>query len=92
MEQNNVNVQMDISNRDAQPIRATLAGQEGMKSPRITFDAETEARELLRIMGISGVLPIDTVSELLGKQAILDAEVIENGEADVQQQLESGNG
>ena len=92
MEQNNVNVQMDINNRDAQPIRATLAGQEGMKSPRITFDAETEARELLRIMGISGVLPIDTVAELLGKQAILDAEVIENGEADVQQQLESGNG
>ena len=92
MEQNNVNVQMDISARDTQPIRATLAGQEGMGPQRVSFDAETEARELLRIMGVSGVLPLDTVAELLGKKAIVDAEVIENGEESNQRQLESGDG
>ena len=92
MEQNNVNVQMDISARDTQPIRATLAGQVGMGPQWVSFDAETEARELLSIMGVSGVLPLDTVAELLGKKAIVDAEVIENGEESNQRQLESGDG
>ena len=92
MEQNNVNVQMDINARDAQPIRATLAGQESMKTPHLSFDAETEARELLKIMGISGVLPKETVTQMLGSGAIVDGEIVNQGDSDEQRQLESGDG
>ena len=92
MEQNNVNVQMDINTRDAQPIRATLAGQESMKTPHLSFDAETEARELLKIMGVSGVLPKETVAQMLGSKAIVDGEIVDKGDSDEQRQLESGDG
>lgn len=91
MEQNNVNIQMDVNPNDAQPIRATIAGQESMRSAVPTFDAETEARELLKIMALSGVLPVETVSQMLGSKAIVDAELIQ-GENDGQRELESGNG
>lgn len=92
MDQSNINVQMDVATNNAAPIRATIAGQEGMAPARVSFDAETEARELLRIMGISGVLPIDTVAEMLGRNSTVDAEIISEGDVGGQKELESGNG
>lgn len=92
MEQNNVNVQMEINAREVQPIRATLAGQDSMKTTVLSFDAESEARELLKIMAISGVLPIDTVAQMLGTSTILDADTSIQGDDDEQGQLESGDG
>ena len=63
MEQNNVNIQMDISS--STPIRATLAGAEKPASLS-TFNPESEVRKLLEIMGESGVLPEETIREILG--------------------------
>lgn len=91
MEQSNFNIQMDVNANDAQPIRATIAGQESMRGTIPTFDAESEARELLKIMALSGVLPVETVSQMLGSKAIVDAELVQ-GENDGQRELESGNG
>lgn len=79
MEQNNINVQLDVN---AQPsiVRATLEGvtnkQEGLQS----FSPEAEARQLLELMGRSGVLPQDTIDAILsGSQQnnIIEAVVIE---------------
>lgn len=92
MEQNNVNVQMEINAREVQPIRATLAGQDSMKTTVLSFDAESEARELLKIMAISGVLPVETVAQMLGTSTILDADTSIQGDNDEQGQLESGDG
>jgi hypothetical protein len=50
MEQNNVNVNMDITQAGQTPIRATLAGQEGMQKSISAFDPESEARALLTLM------------------------------------------
>lgn len=62
MEQNNINVQMDVSNTT--PIRATLAGavQSDIASQ---FSPEAEARRLLEIMGSSGVLSKEYVDGIL---------------------------
>jgi hypothetical protein len=89
MEQNNVNIQMDISSGNS-PVRATLAGAERPAALN-AFNPEEEVKKLLQIMGESGVLPEDTINQLLGKgstnQSMLqaadndetiDAEVIEN--------------
>lgn len=76
MEQNNVNVQMDV--RDSSPIKATLAGESGASAAIDAFDPETEARQLLEIMGASGVLPAATVAGILGTEHIEDAEIVEN--------------
>jgi transposase-like protein len=75
MEQNTVNVNMDI--RDMNPIKATLAGEASTARALSDFDAEGEARQLLEIMGSSGVLPSDTVRAILGQGEIVDAEVVE---------------
>lgn len=79
MEQTNVNVNVDgnISSH----IRATIAGQPGVTTPATGFDAESEAKKLLELMAISGVLPEETVTSILRKHQededlILDAEVI----------------
>jgi DNA-binding CsgD family transcriptional regulator len=83
MDNMNVNVQMDISSNQQQVIKATLAGDEAMKSISAKFDPETEARQLLALMATSGVLPEDTVRQILGSdQEIVDAEIVEepNGE------------
>lgn len=88
MEQTNVNIHADVSQSDQQPIRATLAGQEGMPKEINKFDPESEARKLLELMAISGVLPRETVDQMLGLPPIIDAEVI----ADEPRQLESSNG
>lgn len=89
MDQTKVNIQTDISS--SSPIRATLAGQEGMPRELLQFDPESEARKLLSLMALSGVLPQETVDAMLGVHAIIDAEVIDDEEAGTKQ-LESGSG
>jgi hypothetical protein len=79
MEQTNVNVNVDGTLN--QTVRATIAGQPGVTMPAIGFDAESEARKLLELMAISGVLPEETVRAILRKNQedeglIIDAEVV----------------
>jgi hypothetical protein len=78
MEQTNLNVSVD--NADGSQIRATIAGQPGLHKPASGFDAESEAKKLLELMAISGVLPEDTVRSLLGRgqSEIIDADVVED--------------
>jgi hypothetical protein len=74
MEQNNVNVRMDV--QEISPIKATLAGERGMVAVD-AFDPETEARQLLSLMGAAGVLPAEAVRQMLGEDEIVDAEIVE---------------
>lgn len=79
MEQTNVNVNVDGTLNST--VRATIAGQPGVTMPAIGFDAESEARKLLELMAISGVLPEETVRAILRKNQedeglIIDAEVV----------------
>lgn len=86
MEQTNINVQMDVGVGD-EPIRATLAGVGNKAIAANAFDPETEVKKLLEIMGSSGVLPPETINQLLGtspqleqsrvESDIVDAEVVE---------------
>jgi len=85
MEQNNVNIQMDIAGGQSQPVRATLSGAAGDTVELSAFSPESEARKLLEIMGRSGVLPLETVNEILSSDEknihdmdIVDAEIIED--------------
>ena len=89
MDQTKINIQTDTTS--SSPIRATLAGQEGMPRELLQFDPESEARKLLSLMAISGVLPQETVDAMLGVHAIIDAEVIDDEETGTKQ-LESGSG
>jgi hypothetical protein len=78
---NNINVNMDIRNTET-TIHATLAGAAAGPAAVNAFDPETEARQLLAIMGASGVLPAATVAGILEQAEkkdmdILDAEVID---------------
>lgn len=92
MEQTNVNISADVTQNSQQaPIRATLAGQEGMPKQINSFDPESEAKKLLELMAVSGVLPRETVAQMLGQAPIIDAEVVENEPAEPRQ-LESGDG
>ena len=90
MEQNNVNIQMDINSVGNSPIRATLAGVDRPAALN-AFNPEEEVRKLLQLMGESGVLPEDTINEILGSDTSnkrmlnsaelnqpIDAEVIED--------------
>jgi hypothetical protein len=94
MGQVNVHVSADIiQNNQQTPIRATLAGQEGMPKQLNSFDPESEAKRLLELMALSGVLPKDTVAEMLGQATIIDAEVIESADSQTEsRQLESSSG
>ena len=76
MESTNINVQMDVNG--SQNVRATIAGQEGVTRPAIGFDPESEAKKLLELMAISGVLPADTIKALIGPSDldIVDAEIV----------------
>jgi transposase-like protein len=76
MDQTNINVQMDVGNKTTETIKATLAGSEQLKQIGNTFDPEAEARQLLQLMGISGVLPESSVREMLGDSDIVDAEIV----------------
>lgn len=76
MEQQSVNVKLDVQGEVG--VKATLAGTEGL-TPVSAFSPETEARKLLELMGISGVLPAATVKELIGNSEsdIVDAVLVE---------------
>ena len=74
MEATNINVQMDV--RGSESVKATLAGEGGRPAAIDAFDPETEARKLLEIMGMSGVLPPDMVAGILGQAPIQDAEIV----------------
>lgn len=79
MEQNNINVQLDVN---AQPsiVRSTLEGVTSKQDGLQSFSPEAEARQLLELMGRSGVLPQDTIDAILsGSQQnnIIEAVVIE---------------
>lgn len=76
MDQTNVNVQMDVTSKTTETIKATLAGSDVLKEIGNKFDPESEARQLLQLMGISGVLPEETVREILKDEEILDAEIV----------------
>ena len=86
MEQTNVNVNMDIAG-GGQPVRAVLAGATASIETE-KFDPESEAKKLLAIMRQAGVLPEETVNELLGDVPALgegdiqDADVIEDDKSD----------
>ena len=77
MEQTNINVQMDVGMSD-EPIRATLAGVGNKAIAANAFDPETEVKKLLEIMGSSGVLPAETINQLLGTSQQLDATKVES--------------
>lgn len=87
MEQTNVNVQMDV--RDTSPLRAVLAGAPGVVQVE-KFDSEAEAKKLLMLMGDAGIMPKNTIKELLGDfpalnegaEDIEDAEVVDEGSLD----------
>lgn len=87
MEQNNLNIQLDIAASQGAPVRASLSGAEKDTVELSTFSPENEARQLLEIMGRSGVLPMETVNEILSgadKQSeyaeIIEAEIVEGEE------------
>jgi hypothetical protein len=79
MEQNNVNIQMDVSSN--LPIRATLAGAI-QTSAADQFSPEAEAKKLLALMGSSGVISKEYVDKLLERpmelDVIHDAEIVED--------------
>jgi len=76
MDQVNVSVQMDVQSRNSEPIKATLAGSISDIPAVDAFNPETEARQLLELMGISGVLPPEQVKKMLGDESIVDAEIV----------------
>lgn len=68
MEQQTVNLQIEQVGQ-ADNVHAVLAGSNAQLPAAVNqFNPETEARQLLELMGISGVLPSDTVRELLGQK------------------------
>ena len=80
MDQMNINVQMDVATKQTETIKATLAGSEQMKQVGPKFDPEAEARQLLALMGSSGVLPEETVQRILSEKDIIDAEIVEDSQ------------
>jgi hypothetical protein len=92
MEQNNISISLEASDT---PQRAVLAGSAQQAVAVDAFSAETEARQLLELMGAAGVLPTETVIELLKdakelgpvdesnqEQEVIDAEIVEIVEED----------
>jgi hypothetical protein len=61
LEQTNVNINVE----SAEPQRAVLAGAANGPIEVNAFNPETEARQLLELMANAGVLPPDTVQQLL---------------------------
>jgi hypothetical protein len=84
MEQQTVNLQVEQVGQ-ADNARAILAGTNTQNPAAVNqFNPENEARQLLELMGASGVLPSDTVRELLGQKKELPSLVeIEAETADV---------
>jgi hypothetical protein len=64
MEQTNINLVVD----KPEPQRAVLAGATENQAAKVdAFNPETEARQLLELMGSSGVLPESVVKQLLAE-------------------------
>lgn len=85
MEQNNLSIQMDVSTDTSTPIRVQMAGEvDGGPAAADAFNPEEEARQLLELMGRSGVLPEDEVRKMLGQGDIIEAEVIDEPEEPVE--------
>lgn len=82
MDQNNLNVQMDVKSSTTESIKATLAGSESLKLAVNRFEPEAEAKKLLQLMGISGVLPQSAINQILGVGEIEDAEIVDKYETD----------
>jgi len=80
MDQANINVQMDVKSSTTESIKATLAGSDSLKLAANRFDPEAEAKQLLQLMGISGVLPESVINQILEKNEIQDAEIVEEEE------------
>ena len=80
MDQANINVQMDVKSSTTESIKATLAGSDSLKLAANRFDPEAEAKQLLQLMGISGVLPESVINQILEKNKIHDAEIVEDEE------------
>jgi hypothetical protein len=88
MDQTNINVNVDSNAASVEP-RVLLAGVDRPAEVN-AFSPETEARQLLELMGTSGVLPEETVIEILGQtrkelSPIVDAEIVETQETDNEQ-------
>lgn len=88
MDQSNLNVQMDVKSSTTESIKATLAGSDKLKLATNRFDPEAEAKQLLQLMGISGVLPESAINRILGVGDIQDAEIIND---DIDQEGENQN-
>lgn len=86
MEQNNINVQMDVST--SPPIRATLAGAIPTTAAD-QFSPEAEARRLLEIMGDTGVLTKEYVDGILGGAKQLESAKVEIPLVDDMEELDS---
>jgi len=83
MDQVNLNVQMDVQAKNNETIKATLAGSTNSQVEIDSFNPEAEARQLLEIMGISGVLPPATVKQILGgDDDVIEAEIVGNEDLD----------
>ncbi len=85
MDQTNISVQVNAAQKPNEAIRATLAGGSTAIADANRFDPESEARQLLALMGASGVLPENMVRQMLGEGDIVDAEIV------VTDELESGD-
>ena len=73
---------MDVKSSTTESIKATLAGSDSLKLAVNRFEPEAEAKKLLQLMGISGVLPQSAINQILGVGEIEDAEIIDNHETD----------
>ena len=81
MDNVNINVQMDVQEKQGNIIKATLANQQGMAAGANQFSPEEDARKLLALMAASGVLPEGILNQLMsGSEAIQDAELVESDE------------
>lgn len=78
MDQSNLNVQMDVRTSSTEAIKATLVGADNLIAIGNRFDPEQEAKQLLRLMGISGVLPESAIDRILQENDIEDADVLSN--------------
>ncbi len=65
LEQNNVAITVD--HQQSNDARAVLAGASNEALAVDAFNPETEARQLLEIMGRSGILPPEAVAQMLGE-------------------------
>jgi hypothetical protein len=81
IDQNQIDINVNVGAAPATPV---LAGADSGPIAINAYDPETEARQLIELMGSSGVLDEETVNQLLNQpkaleqtQEIEDAEIIE---------------